>query len=187
MKTANIIHLAIIKTKGSVIYGGVTSSPTMSVTIMRLRTWTLRRWQMSIKYRLQEYKWIMQNIQKLEDRKLTIETTLQRATRELTPDKVQTTRENDKWTDLIAEKLKIEKIINKEIEKGYKEMTFIEETIEKLPEKEKLLMRLRYIDCLKWEEICVHMGYEWRQIHYIHSAILRKLGCAKREKNKSLS
>jgi DNA-directed RNA polymerase specialized sigma subunit len=49
----------------------------------------------------------------------------------------------------------------------------IEAVIKVLPEREKCLMRLKYIDCLSWEEICVKMNYSWRQIHYIHSDCLK--------------
>ena len=69
----------------------------------------------------------------------------------------------------------IEKEIEEEICKGYKEMQFIENIIRSLSEREKLLMRLRYIDGCKWEAICVKMGYEWAQIHRLHSQILKAL------------
>lgn len=31
------------------------------------------------------------------------------------------------------------------------------------------IMRLRYIDGLKWEEICVKANYGWTQVHKFHS------------------
>jgi len=31
------------------------------------------------------------------------------------------------------------------------------------------IMRLRYIDGLKWEEICVRANYGWTQVHKFHS------------------
>lgn len=51
----------------------------------------------------------------------------------------------------------------------------IESEINKLHEYEKLIMRLRYIDGEKWEEICLKLNYGWAQIHRIHANILRKL------------
>lgn len=39
-------------------------------------------------------------------------------------------------------------------------------------ENEKEVLTLRYIKGAKWEEICLEMGYSWRQIHYIHSKAL---------------
>lgn len=52
-------------------------------------------------------------------------------------------------------------------------LTKIEREIDKLTEqKERELLFLRYIKGLHWEEICVDMGYGWRQIHYIHAKAL---------------
>jgi hypothetical protein len=53
--------------------------------------------------------------------------------------------------------------------------TEIEETIDGLDPRERRLMRLRYIDGLEWEEVCVKICYSWRQTHRLHSEILDKL------------
>ena len=127
------------------------------------------------KERLKEYKWLMENIQELEDRLLELDTTLQKITSSMGDDRVQTTPDPDKWTDLLHQKIIIQKKINRELEKAYKEMGYIEEVINDLPQREKRLMRLRYIHCKKWEEICIIMNYEWRQVHYIHSSALSKI------------
>lgn len=51
----------------------------------------------------------------------------------------------------------------------------IEDIIESLEPGERKLMRCRYIDGLTWGEVCVAIGYSWRQTHYIHGRILDKL------------
>ena len=51
----------------------------------------------------------------------------------------------------------------------------IEDIIESLEPGERKLMRCRYIDGLTWEEVCVSIGYSWRQTHNIHARILDKL------------
>lgn len=51
----------------------------------------------------------------------------------------------------------------------------IEDMIEGLEPGERKLMRCRYIDGLTWEEVCVAIGYSWRQTHNIHARILEKL------------
>ncbi|HZK00936.1 MAG TPA: hypothetical protein VFC79_13045, partial [Tissierellaceae bacterium] len=94
-------------------------------------------------------------------------------------DVVQTTKDSDKWTLLIQKKLDLEELINAEVASGYEEMARLEQMISGLTEREKLLIRYRYIDCLEWELICVKMHYSWRQIHYIHSDALRKLSKTK--------
>lgn len=51
----------------------------------------------------------------------------------------------------------------------------IENAIEKLEPRERQLVRLHYIDGLKWEQVAVVMCYSWRQVHRIHSDALNKL------------
>lgn len=51
----------------------------------------------------------------------------------------------------------------------------IENLIDGLEPGERRLMRCRYIDGMAWEEVCVRIGYSWRQTHNIHSRILDKL------------
>ncbi len=96
-------------------------------------------------------------------------------TTQLTADKVTATKDPDKFTNLINKRIEVEEMINNEIVKGLKEMQNIENIINGLPEREKLLMRLRYIEGLKWETICYKMDYSWKHIHNIHSAILKKI------------
>lgn len=48
----------------------------------------------------------------------------------------------------------------------------IEKAIDGLDTTARTLMRHRYIDGRKWEEICVLMNYSWRQVHRLHAAAL---------------
>ena len=52
----------------------------------------------------------------------------------------------------------------------------IETAIESLTDPtERNLMRLRYIDGLKWEELTYVIGYSWQQTHRIHARALERL------------
>lgn len=51
----------------------------------------------------------------------------------------------------------------------------IEKAIERLSPNERMVVRLHYIDGLKWDQVCVEIGYEWAQTHRIHASALRKL------------
>lgn len=51
----------------------------------------------------------------------------------------------------------------------------IEQAIEVLDPDARTLLRYRYIDGLKWEEICVKMNYSWRSVHRLHAAALIRL------------
>lgn len=48
----------------------------------------------------------------------------------------------------------------------------VEQAIESQNSTARTLLRHRYLEGRKWEEICVLMGYSWRQVHRIHSAAL---------------
>lgn len=52
----------------------------------------------------------------------------------------------------------------------------IEEVISLIDEERlRVLIRYRYIDCLKWEDVCDKMCYSWRQTHNLHLQALDKL------------
>lgn len=51
----------------------------------------------------------------------------------------------------------------------------IEKAIDSLEPLQRTIMRHRYINGMKWEEICVAIGYEWRQTHRLHRAALAEL------------
>ena len=55
------------------------------------------------------------------------------------------------------------------------EMLFVETAIETLEPTARMLLRYRYLECLKWEEVCVKMNYSWMQTHRIHANALNQL------------
>lgn len=55
------------------------------------------------------------------------------------------------------------------------EQLAIEAAIEPLEPTARMLMRHRYLEGLKWEEVCIRMNYSWRQIHNIHGEALKQL------------
>ena len=55
------------------------------------------------------------------------------------------------------------------------EQLAIEEAIEPLEPTARMLLRYRYLDGLKWEEVCCRMNYSWRQTHRLHGEALRQL------------
>lgn len=75
------------------------------------------------------------------------------------------TKIEDNQIELIKKQIKLVDIMEK-----------IEHTIDKLEDStDRLILRARYIQCKKWEEICVELSYSLRQIHRLHSDILNKI------------
>lgn len=60
--------------------------------------------------------------------------------------------------------------------------TRIEQMIEGLDSKYRVLLRCRYIDGMTWEKVCVAVNYSWRRTHYLHSQALNLLAEKYKEK-----
>ena len=129
---------------------------------------------MTIKEKLKEYLWTVKNIECLECDLLVIESRLQSVVN-APGDGVSANRDPDKWTNLIDEKIKTEELINQELKNQYQKYREVQGLIASLPERERYLMQLRYIKGDRWENICVAMGYEWRQVHRIHAEALQMI------------
>lgn len=80
-------------------------------------------------------------------------------------------------TDLSDYMAKLDELINKLIAARYKRIDLYAEIfadIEKMEnETEREVLTYRYLRRYSWEKICVHMGYQWAQIHRIHANALK--------------
>lgn len=54
----------------------------------------------------------------------------------------------------------------------------IERAIDALKPMHRMVLRLRYIEGLSWDEVCTCMGYSWRQTHRIHAEALARLSAS---------
>lgn len=127
------------------------------------------------KRELQEYYWLKRNIQKLEDKLLELETEATRQTTRLTKDPKGDFSSTDKVASIVTSMVMVQDEINEKLNKSYEVIANIEKAIEELPEREKFLIRSRYLDCKSWERIAVDMHYSWQWVHKIHSKALKLL------------
>ena len=77
--------------------------------------------------------------------------------------------------DMAIHHIELQQLYQAKLEELAAEQLEIEAAIDGLDRTHRLLMRYRYIDCLKWEEVCVKMGYSWTQVHEHHSRALKLL------------
>lgn len=57
-----------------------------------------------------------------------------------------------------------------------KRLQSIERVIKEIDNEDaQTILRLRYIDGLRWKEVCVAINYEWAQMHRIHAKALREI------------
>ena len=84
--------------------------------------------------------------------------------------------ENDKIGELLAKIEELLSIYNKKQIRWIEQQIKIEEAINKLDNSiDRNIMRLRYLEGMKWEKICVKVNYRWAQVHRHHKKILEKI------------
>ena len=132
------------------------------------------------KEELQEYHWLMQNVDRLEEQLFELETKATRMTSRIS-DEPRCGSGPDKISDLVSNIIELKDRINSELGRAYATASRIEMAIETLSEKEKHLIRSRYLDRKSWEVICVEMSYVWSHVHRIHAEALKKLKTDKNE------
>lgn len=79
-------------------------------------------------------------------------------------------------SETLVEMEKLQDRIDDEIVKQIKIRVEIENVLLGVKDaQEAKVLRLRYIELLKWEEICVEMNYRWNGVHRIHRRALNNL------------
>ncbi len=89
-------------------------------------------------------------------------------------DRVQTSPSNDAgFTNIVAKIIELEDAINADIEKMLSLKLEIRTVINAVQDnEEKLLLKLRYLNFMSWEDICDEINVSMRTAHRIHSAAL---------------
>jgi len=132
------------------------------------------------KEELREYRWLVKNISNLEDRLLELESVATKVTTTLQQDVVDCSSNQSKMADQVASIIELQDTINEQLTKMYALQNKLQDKICDMPEREKCLLTLKYIEGLTWEEVAVEMGYSWQHIHRLHSIALRMLNKKRR-------
>lgn len=84
-------------------------------------------------------------------------------------------KEGNPQEDLAIHHIELQRQYNAKLVELAAEQLAIEQAIDSLDPVDRMIMRYRYIDCLKWEEVCVKIGYSWTQTHEHHGRALKQL------------
>lgn len=116
-----------------------------------------------------EIKIIEEKIECLESKKTSIKSMI-------IDDMPKPEPEQDRLGELIGEIEELIELYNEKQIKLMKQQIEIEKCIDKLDSSlERNIMRLRYLESMKWEKICVEVNYSWENVHRIHRKILSKI------------
>lgn len=90
-------------------------------------------------------------------------------------DVVQVSKQGNKQEDLIIRILDLEKEITKDIDSLIREKKKAKTVIDKLDEPYKVIMTMRYLECMKWEEIAYRLEYSIQAVYKIHGQALKRV------------
>ena len=90
-------------------------------------------------------------------------------------DVVQESRHSNRQEDLIIRIMDLEKEITKDIDNLIKEKQRAKTAIDKLDGPYRIIMSMRYLECMKWEEIAYRIGYSIQAVYKIHGQALKRV------------
>lgn len=100
---------------------------------------------------------------------------LQVKSMQLKTDVVQESRNGNRQEDLIIKIMDLEKEITKDIDNLVNEKRRAKTVIDKLDGPYRLVMSMRYLECMKWEEIAYRIGYSIQAVYKIHGQALKRV------------
>ena len=125
---------------------------------------------MNAKQWLGRGRWIEREILSLMKTRDETRDRLTHITQNYDGDGAQSTKDPHKYDAL----LELEDKLDAMIDKLYKVKLEIEELIEQLEDsRERIALRVYYIDMKTWEEVAVELKYSWRQTMYIRKSALK--------------
>lgn len=127
------------------------------------------------KDRLRNYQTIKQEQQQLRQQLDEIEAALYYPKVQRLTDMPAAPSHGNAQEDMAIRHIELQQLYQAKLEELAAEQLAIEEAIGSLDQVHRLLLRYRYIDGLKWEEVCVKMGYSWTQTHEHHAQALKLL------------
>lgn len=90
-------------------------------------------------------------------------------------ERVQTSLKGDVQAENIDKINELLDLYNQRLKERTELIFEFEKALEKLNAKQRRMMRLYYIDCKTWEQVCVEMNISWTGLHRIRRAAVDKI------------
>ena len=129
------------------------------------------------KYDLLQCRQLRIDINEMEERLFELESSAERITPVLSDMPKGSSRVTDSRAEIITAILDLEAEINYQVAQSHINSAKIENEIhiKQLTGREATVIRLRYINCLKWPQILEALGCTEQHMHRIHAAALKRL------------
>ena len=90
-------------------------------------------------------------------------------------ERVQSSARGDIQPDNIARLDKLLNDLNAKLQISVELIAEFEAELEKLSERERCMLRMYYVDCMTWEQVCVEMNMSWTNLHRIRRAAIAEI------------
>lgn len=128
-----------------------------------------------IKAKLKRYRFIAGEISDLLDERERLRSLAEKITPSLSFAPVHGAN-TDKMAPVVGNLIEVERYIEKRSKELLRARMEAEKLIDSLSdERHRAVLKSYYFSSRSWEECCVAVGYEWAQIHRIHSRALYEL------------
>ena len=128
-----------------------------------------------IKAKLKRYRFIAGEISDLLDERERLRSLAEKITPSLSFAPVYGAN-TDKMAPVVANLIEVERYIEKRSKELLRARMEAEQLIDRLAdERHRAVLKSYYFSRRSWEECCVAVGYEWAQIHRVHSRALYEL------------
>ena len=127
-----------------------------------------------VKTWLRSYRYLKNEAERLEEELAEWRSKAEKMTRELSG-MPSGSGGGDKVPACVEKIWELERKLSAKLSDMVEQRQAIERAIEALPDKQKQLMRYRYIDGMKWEKVAVEMNMEYRWVLRIHGRALQEI------------
>lgn len=127
-----------------------------------------------VKTWLRSYRYLKSEVERLEEELAEWRSKAEKMTRELSG-MPSGSGGGDKVPACVEKIWELERELSAKLAGMVEQRKEIERAIEALPDKQKQLMRYRYIDGMKWEKVAVEMNMEYRWVLRIHGRALQEI------------
>jgi DNA-directed RNA polymerase specialized sigma subunit len=124
---------------------------------------------------LKEYQWIVRNIKHLESQLEEAQAQAESVSSPISGEGGGGGGDGDKMASNVCNIITIKEKIEDELQKAREAQSRIMDAIARLPRTEALVIRLRYIEGLEWDNVSSRMNYSYAQAHRVHRCALRSL------------
>lgn len=127
------------------------------------------------KERLQQYRQLQRELRQIQGRITEVESAMYSPHNQRLTGMPSAHSPDDLMEKLVDRHRELETLYREKLMVITEELLAIEKAIATLDPTLRLLMRYRYIDGYRWEDICVKMNYSYQGVHKVHRKALRRL------------